>query len=225
MNLLMQIKCTQIAIFFLLQLTWIIFTITWILMCLSLGQAFKSKGNKKYHMVRWENVCLPKDNEWPAIINTKIMNESLLMKWIWRLYNAEEYDHCCTLLRNKYLQGTPFILSSSRGGSQFWVGLHKIKDKFKWGALFKVNNGRSTLFWEDILVTEVSMKLLFPKVYDYWGDRSDGEWMLGRRVDLRLQHNIWKGGSSGIGDWVGGGGGGGRGAECAKPTTPKFLSK
>ena len=42
----------------------------------------------KYHMMRWDNVCLPKDYGGLGILNSKILNESLLLKWIWRIYNA-----------------------------------------------------------------------------------------------------------------------------------------
>jgi hypothetical protein len=38
-----------------------------------------------------------------GIINTRILNEALLLKWIWRLYNYEEGDMCCELPLRKYL--------------------------------------------------------------------------------------------------------------------------
>lgn len=36
----------------------------------------------KCHMLKWDNVCLPKDFGGLGIINTRIFIESLLMKWI-----------------------------------------------------------------------------------------------------------------------------------------------
>ena len=40
----------------------------------------------KYHMVKWEKACVPKDFGGLGITNTRKLNEALLMKWIWRLY-------------------------------------------------------------------------------------------------------------------------------------------
>jgi hypothetical protein len=36
----------------------------------------------KYHMVKWEKVCLSKDFGGLGIINTRRLNEALLLKWI-----------------------------------------------------------------------------------------------------------------------------------------------
>lgn len=36
----------------------------------------------KYHMAKWDMVCRPKDQGGLDIINTRIMNECLLVKWI-----------------------------------------------------------------------------------------------------------------------------------------------
>ena len=49
----------------------------------------------RYHLVNWDNSCLPKDFGGLGILNTRVLNESLLIKWIWRLYNKEPEDHCC----------------------------------------------------------------------------------------------------------------------------------
>jgi len=70
----------------------------------------------KYHMIKWENVCLPKDFGGLGIINTWVMNESLLLKWVWRLLQNSRDDKCCQLLRAKYLQRKPIMLC--RGG---WI--------------------------------------------------------------------------------------------------------
>jgi hypothetical protein len=42
-----------------------------------------------------------------GIINTRVLNEALLLKWIWRLYNYEEGDMCCELPLRKYLLKKP----------------------------------------------------------------------------------------------------------------------
>jgi hypothetical protein len=43
----------------------------------------------KYHMMKWENVCLPKDFGGLGITNTRLLN-ALILKWAWRLQNQME---------------------------------------------------------------------------------------------------------------------------------------
>ena len=94
-------------------------------------------------MIKWENVCLPKDFGGLGITNTRLLNEALLLKWVWRLYRSDDGDLCCQLLRNKYLMGKPISICKGNKGSYFWKGLNKIKHLMDWGASFSVNNGKS----------------------------------------------------------------------------------
>jgi hypothetical protein len=73
-------------------------------------------------MVKWENVCLPKDFGGLGIINTRMLNEALILKWDWRLQNLEDDDMCGHLLKDKYFLNKPFIRSNSNRGSKFWTG-------------------------------------------------------------------------------------------------------
>jgi hypothetical protein len=41
-----------------------------------------AKEEHKYHMAKWEKVSRPKDQGGLGVINTEIMNKSLLVKWI-----------------------------------------------------------------------------------------------------------------------------------------------
>ena len=41
------------------------------------------------------------------------------------------------------------------------------RKKLKWGATFIMGNGKNVLFWEDTWVTEVPLKLSFPRIYRY----------------------------------------------------------
>jgi hypothetical protein len=88
----------------------------------------------KYHMVKWENVCLPKDFGGLGIINTRLLNEALILKWAWRLQNLEDNDICGHLLKTKYFPNKPFAVSKPANGSQFWVGVQNVRWKLKWGA-------------------------------------------------------------------------------------------
>ena len=42
---------------------------------------------RKYHMVKWVDVCRPKDLGGLGVLNSKVMNIALLTKWMWRLFD------------------------------------------------------------------------------------------------------------------------------------------
>jgi hypothetical protein len=107
------------------------------------------------------DVCLPKDFGGLGI-NTKLMNEALLLEWLWKILQNVEEDKCCQLLRAKYLQHKPLMACSGGVGSQFWRGVNKIKHKIQWGMSFTVNNGRETRFWEDVWLLNTHLRLNFP---------------------------------------------------------------
>jgi hypothetical protein len=85
----------------------------------------------KYHMAKFEMVCRPKDQGGLGIINTKIMNESLLVKWIWRIYQQPD-ELWYRILKAKYLGNNNFFDSKATRGSQFGKGLHSVKHLFEW---------------------------------------------------------------------------------------------
>jgi len=116
-------------------------------------------------MMRWSNVCLPKDFGGLGILNTRTLNEALILKWVWKLYNSDEEDLCCSLLRNKYLRNKPFACSKKKGGSQFWRGVQQVKNKFFLGASFQVGNRENIRFWVDTWLGEVALKLIYPKLF------------------------------------------------------------
>ena len=104
-------------------------------------------GDKfRYHMVKWEQMCLPKDFGGLGIINTRIFNDTLLLKWVWGLLRDKEGDLCCQLLKAKYYKNKPFTKSKVGIGSKFWKGIQKIRHKINFGLKKVVLNGESTLF-------------------------------------------------------------------------------
>jgi hypothetical protein len=76
-------------------------------------------GQKKYHMVKWDELAKPKDHGGSGFTETRLMNMCLLSKWIFMLERGDR-DMCCDLLRRKYLRGRGFFGSNHRGASQFY---------------------------------------------------------------------------------------------------------
>jgi len=65
-------------------------------------------------MVKWQHLCVPKDFGGLGIINTRTFNDSLLLKWVWRILEDKEGDNCCQLLKAKYFRKKSFV--HYRGG-------------------------------------------------------------------------------------------------------------
>jgi hypothetical protein len=156
-------------------------------------------------MAKFEMVCRPKDQGGLGIINTKIMNDCLLVKWIWKIH-LEPNSLWFKILKAKYMKSGGFFGSSMKGSSLFWQGLHKIKHLFKWGAIFKVENGKLCRFWQDCWIMEVPLKIAYEDLFkfardpdcvvtDCWdGDdwfiefrRSLSAWEYDRWLELKLQ--------------------------------------
>jgi hypothetical protein len=95
-----------------------------------------------------------------GIINTHIMNECLLAKWIWKITKGSN-ETWYKLLQAKYMQDGNFFNSKCRGASQFWQGLHKVKHLFKWGAEHRVRSRGQTFFWEDVWLGGTPLKIQF----------------------------------------------------------------
>ena len=125
----------------------------------------------KYHMVKWERVCVPKDFGGLEILNTRRLNEALLMKWVWRMYLGKEGDLVYEMLQTKYLRSKSFTKCKGKNGSQFWRGVNKVKMKFSGGARFVVNSGKETLFWEHAWLHEKPLKEAFPNLYACCADK------------------------------------------------------
>ncbi|GJM99952.1 hypothetical protein PR202_ga17095 [Eleusine coracana subsp. coracana] len=107
-----------------------------------------ANDKSKYYMMRWDAVTRPKKFGGLGIINTRIMNDCLLTKWIYKICRDCQ-DTWCKLLKAEYMPDNDFFSSKVRGTSQFWQGLHKVKHLFQWGAIYKGRNGKRTRFWQE----------------------------------------------------------------------------
>ena len=75
-------------------------------------------NKQKYHMVKWSEICKPKDQGGLGVISSKRMNIALLSKWLWRI-QTDEGGLWLEIIRAKYLHGQPLAFAYRTGGSQF----------------------------------------------------------------------------------------------------------
>jgi hypothetical protein len=128
---------------------------------------------RSYHWVNWPEVCRPKDQGGLGIINSRLFNAALMIKWIWRIFYPDEHNNLWfKLLRAKYMNVDNIFARNSQGGSQFWRSIHKIKHLFKLGAKFLPGSGERIFFWTDWWHGEGPLALRFPRLFDICNSKS-----------------------------------------------------
>lgn len=78
-------------------------------------------------MVKREQLCIPKDFGGLGIMNTKIMSEALVGKWVQRMLKADKEDICYNMLKRRQLRNKSIVQSEEGTGSQFWKGVIQAK--------------------------------------------------------------------------------------------------
>ncbi|KAE8791260.1 Heparanase-like protein 2 [Hordeum vulgare] len=105
-------------------------------------------GRPKYHMVKWADICLPKDRGGLGIPASRRMNVSLMLRWVWWILQG--YGGLwLQLIEAKYLRGRPLLACSLSTGSQFWKSIQGIKNDITLGLRFLVSNRPGSQFWLD----------------------------------------------------------------------------
>uniref|UniRef100_A0A452YYS0 Reverse transcriptase zinc-binding domain-containing protein n=1 Tax=Aegilops tauschii subsp. strangulata TaxID=200361 RepID=A0A452YYS0_AEGTS len=69
-------------------------------------------------MVRWTEICKPRDQGGLGIMSSKRMNIALLTSWLWRISNGEG-GLWLRIIQRKYPCGQPLAFCQRSGGSQF----------------------------------------------------------------------------------------------------------
>ena len=86
-------------------------------------------NSKKYHLVDWDTVCIPKDQGGLGVLDLNSMNKCLLSKWIWKIENLDGLWQ--KILKEKYIKGKPLIsIRKKQSDSHFWKGILNVKDMF-----------------------------------------------------------------------------------------------
>lgn len=153
----------------------------------------------RYHMAKLEMVARPKDQGGMGVINTRIMNDCLLVKWIWKIFTNPK-EPWFEIIKAKYLDAGGFFDSKTKGSSQFWKGLHRVKHLFKWGAIFQVGNGEVCRFWTDCWLLNVPLSVAFSNLFVLTSDPNctvsdcfnQGEWGVDfKRTLTPDEYELW----------------------------------
>ena len=109
-----------------------------------------TEGNHKIHLANLPSVCMKKMFGGLGIPNLQDMNLCMLGSWIKR-YIQGKGSLWRKVVDSKYNTRNPNILCcQDTHPSTFWKGVMWAAKSVKMGYRWKVGNGRSVKFWEDI---------------------------------------------------------------------------
>jgi hypothetical protein len=147
------------------------------------------RQKKKYHMMRWEVLATPKPIGGLSFTDTRIMNQCLLSKWIFRLESGDK-SPCCKLLRAKYLGEKGFYSSSSEGVYQFWAALHEIKHCCARGLIYIVGDGKKVRFWLDMWLGQCPLSVVYSNIFQICNEHNSTIYEVFRNNEINLTFKI-----------------------------------
>ncbi|CAL1363580.1 unnamed protein product [Linum trigynum] len=118
-----------------------------------------SEEKKKLHLVRWQQLTLPKEQGGLGLRPAREVNLAMLAKCGWRLLTEKE-TLWAQLMRSKYGKGRENldIIKPLKGSSFTWNSISKAGDLLKKGCGWNIHRGNLTRFWSDIWILQVPLK-------------------------------------------------------------------
>jgi hypothetical protein len=133
-----------------------------------LGRTFFWQGGqlkKKYHLVRWTNICKNKKKGGLGIKDLRKMNVSLLCKWWWLL--ETENGLWKDIVKVKYVKGSHVCLIQNKMSDfPVWGDLLKIRHIYLRGREYRLNNSKFMSFWAGPRLREVPICVDNPILYE-----------------------------------------------------------
>lgn len=160
-------------------------------------RAFLWKGGKTSHgissLVKWEEVCKPRQMGGLGILDLRVFNTALLAKWWWQLIK-EPYRPWASLILNLSCRHQHIwsFSPSNAPTSPFWKGITKAGRAFGFGAKIICGNGIGVRFWKDFWIGDKPLAIAYPSLFEIALDKDcmvdsqieDGRWVLSFRILL-----------------------------------------
>ncbi|GJX07043.1 RNA-directed DNA polymerase, eukaryota, reverse transcriptase zinc-binding domain protein [Tanacetum coccineum] len=123
--------------------------------CSSIDKIFKDflwssdEGRKGFSSIAWKDVCRPKSQGGLGLRTTKMMNESLMIKYLWNLVSRKE-SLWVKWVNSYRLKGRcVWNLTVTKNTAWCWKSIMKLRDKIRDFVGIRVGNGRDCFIWFD----------------------------------------------------------------------------
>ena len=141
----------------------------------SIESLFKKKfwgggeDHRKMAWIKWDFICLPKEDGGLGVRRVGAFNVSLLGKWCWRMLVDKE-GLWYRVLKARYGEVGGRIREGDRLALGWWKMICRLRDGVSEGVrrwfdenIRKVvGDGRNTLFWYDTWIGDIPLRLKFP---------------------------------------------------------------
>lgn len=124
-------------------------------------------------LIKWEFAQLPKALGGLNVSNLFFRNMGLICKWVWR-YFSEPWSLWRQMIKAKYKYpaslGMGDLPPIKVGGP--WKSIcnhllkhHESKEILKIGSRKRIGDGKDTLFWHDVWLSNAPLKITFPRLF------------------------------------------------------------
>lgn len=121
-------------------------------------------GERCNSLAAWDMVCRPKKHGGLGVINLRIQNDALLMKFLHKFYNHADVPWVSLIWNTYYVDTIPHAAEPC--GSAWWRDVLHLCPTFRGVSTTEVRSGQSTLFWKDLWLDAV-LSEKFPRAYSY----------------------------------------------------------
>ncbi|XP_017256437.1 uncharacterized protein LOC108225996 [Daucus carota subsp. sativus] len=152
----------------------------------------EGREQSKMHLLAWNKICRPKCAGGVGIAKIRERNVAMLCKWWWRCIRERE-RYWNKLMQSKYgsvFISNPWSIKLDNSSSFTLSDLQKVKqrgwdrNKLENGFVWKVNNGKSIRFWEDIWYGDRPFNKVYSRLYSISGMKT---------ASVRLMWEVWQG--------------------------------
>ena len=122
------------------------------------------QGIKSNALVAWDKICRPKSRGGMGILNLKVQNEALLLKFLDKFYNRADTPWVTLIWNAYYTDKIPHAMDPC--GSFWWKSVLKLSPLYRGFATAIIGNGSSVLLWKDMWLEEIASDI-YPRAFSY----------------------------------------------------------
>jgi hypothetical protein len=135
-----------------------------IIVKLDFAKAFDREENS-YSLAAWSLVCKPKKKGGLVILDFKIQNQALLLKYLHKFFHKHDIPWVMLIWFRYYPNGVP--QSKKPCGSFWWRDVASYFDLFRGITSYSVNAGDTVLLWKDIWAGETPLHDQLPHLFSF----------------------------------------------------------
>jgi hypothetical protein len=125
----------------------------------------EDKDEKCYSLAAWDMVCQPKNKGGLGIMDLKLLNQGLLLKFLRKFYNKHDVPWVMLVWDKYYNNGIPHAKKPC--GSFWWRDVSSLSDIYGGVTRCSVNVGDTVLLWKDCWVGDIILQEQYPHLFSF----------------------------------------------------------